>query len=72
MKVTVDYERCKGCGLCIDVCPKKIIYLNQDFNSKGYYYATISNIEECIGCGRCYQICPDLVFEVKEEAKING
>jgi len=23
--VVIDEERCKGCGLCISVCPKKVL-----------------------------------------------
>ena len=37
-KVTFREERCKGCGLCIEVCPTKIIVENQDrINAKGYF-----------------------------------
>ena len=36
-KVTFREERCKGCGLCIDTCPKKIIFESNKLNEKGYY-----------------------------------
>ncbi|MCX7773973.1 MAG: 4Fe-4S dicluster domain-containing protein, partial [Clostridia bacterium] len=50
-KVTFREERCKGCGLCIMVCPKKIIRENQDrLNAKGYYPAEVVEMDKCIGC----------------------
>ena len=40
-KVTFREERCKGCGHCIQVCPKKIISFSEKLNVKGYNAATI-------------------------------
>ena len=65
-KVTFREDSCKGCGLCVTACPKKIIFLNQDkINIKGYNPATVDKMEECIGCGNCAQMCPDLVITVE-------
>ncbi|MCL2159018.1 MAG: 4Fe-4S binding protein, partial [Oscillospiraceae bacterium] len=36
-QISFDEERCKGCGICVTVCPKKIIALEKDkINKKGY------------------------------------
>ena len=60
-------NRCKGCGLCVSVCPKKIIKLDTNrVNIKGYYPAIINNTAECIGCANCAKICPDSVITVKK------
>lgn len=37
--VVIDEERCKGCGLCINACPKKVLSFSKKFNSKGYHPA---------------------------------
>ena len=29
-KVTFNIDRCKGCGLCVGACPKKIVALLKD------------------------------------------
>ncbi len=64
-KVIIDVNRCKGCGLCINVCPTKILILTHDrFNAKGYHPVMVTNSENCIGCGSCATICPDVVFTV--------
>ena len=57
-KVTFREERCKGCGLCVEVCPKKIVELNKhQLNSKGYHPAGVTDQEQCIGCAFCATIC---------------
>ena len=57
-KVTFQDERCKGCGLCVSVCPKKIIAMGKHVNSKGYSPAGITDQGACIGCASCSYICP--------------
>ncbi len=64
--VTFRENRCKGCGLCVSVCPVKIIKLNRDkTNEKGYNPAGIEEMDKCIACTNCALICPDLVITVK-------
>ncbi|MEG0457558.1 MAG: 4Fe-4S binding protein, partial [Oscillospiraceae bacterium] len=59
-KMIVDENICKGCGLCVTVCPKKIIKLSEEkLNSKGYKPAEVIKMEDCIGCAMCGLICPD-------------
>ena len=63
--VVIDVDRCKGCGLCVHVCPVGILVLSPDtFNAKGYHPVTVTDMEECIGCASCATICPDVVFTV--------
>lgn len=61
--VVIDKERCKGCGLCINACPKKILDFAEEVNDKGYHFATIQE-EKCIGCAFCGQMCPEVAIEV--------
>lgn len=63
-KITVNTDRCKGCGLCINVCPKKCIDFSTELNKIGYHSAFLKNEKDCIGCGFCYQMCPDTCIEV--------
>ena len=70
-EATFNEDFCKGCELCVIVCPKKIIKLDTSrVNIKGYYPAIINNMVECTGCANCAKICPDSVIPVwkrKEE-----
>ncbi len=65
--VTFNEERCKGCGLCVNVCPKKIISLSKEkINAKGYHPAEVIEKEKCIGCAFCATMCPDTVIKVEK------
>lgn len=64
-KVEFREDRCKGCGLCVSVCPKKLIRLRTDhLNEKGFHPAGVEKQELCIGCTFCATICPDNVIEI--------
>lgn len=68
-KVTFNIDLCKGCGLCVTACPKKIVALADDkLNSKGYHPAQVTDIEKCIGCAMCATMCPDVVITVEKDA----
>ncbi len=62
--VYTDTDRCKGCGLCINFCPKQAITQSEHANAKGYNYVEVDD-EKCIRCGACYRVCPDYVFEIR-------
>lgn len=66
-RVTFDAEGCKGCGLCIPVCPKHIVVLDRDsVNSKGYHTAAVTDMEACVACASCARMCPDSVITVEK------
>lgn len=66
-KVTFREERCKGCGLCVEACPKKIVMLDTSkLNAKGFHPAAVIEMDKCIGCAMCATMCPDLVIKVEK------
>lgn len=65
-KITVDIKTCKGCGLCVSVCPKKILELSKDIiNEKGYHPAECVDQSKCIACAFCATMCPDCAIIVE-------
>lgn len=70
--VTVDRERCKGCELCVAVCPKRALTMSAGLNRSGYHYAEFGQPEACVGCLECAQICPDCAIAIEEEAAADG
>ena len=54
----VDINECKGCGLCMDACPPKVISLSERLNHYGYRTATYTG-KGCTGCGICFMVCPE-------------
>ena len=66
-KAIIEENICKGCGLCVTVCPKKIILISKEkLNAKGYNPAMITDLESCISCGMCAIICPDSAITVEK------
>ena len=63
-KITVNRNKCKGCLLCISFCPKGLIHLDKDLNSRGVKPVTFKESPECLGCALCAIICPDCCIEV--------
>ena len=66
-KLTFNSDLCKGCGLCVDACPKGLLYLDTSrLNAKGYNPACISGEESCSGCAICARMCPDCIIKVEK------
>ena len=63
-KVVINSDRCKGCRLCIEVCPKNILVSSSRNNRLGVYVVEVKKGGECIGCSRCAIMCPDVAIEV--------
>lgn len=67
-RVTFETDLCKGCGLCVVACPKKIIALaEEEINAKGYHPAVCTDQNACIGCAFCAMMCPDCIIKVEKE-----
>lgn len=58
MELWIEKERCTGCGVCSNICPKKAIKMQED--ECGFKYPMIDE-KTCINCGLCNKVCP--VFE---------
>ncbi|MEW6523153.1 MAG: 4Fe-4S binding protein [Bacillota bacterium] len=63
-KVEFDEDRCKGCELCVAVCPVKIIHITERINRQGYRPVDVTDQEKCTACTLCARVCPDTVIEV--------
>lgn len=65
--LTVDYEKCTGCGACVQRCPKRCISWTQ--REFGFRYPQIDK-DACVNCGQCEKVCPiDKALEVSAEQK---
>jgi 2-oxoglutarate ferredoxin oxidoreductase subunit delta len=68
--IVIDENRCKGCALCVSVCPKQLIHMSDGFNPHGYRPARLMDpASECTGCVLCATICPDVAITVYRAAR---
>ncbi len=62
--IIIDKEKCKACGICVNVCPKKLITMGDETNSHGVKYAVFNEKENaCIGCALCAISRPDIAIK---------
>jgi 2-oxoglutarate ferredoxin oxidoreductase subunit delta len=60
-------DQCKGCGYCIEFCPKKVFEESNEINARGVYPPRIVDESKCILCGFCTAVCPDFAIYVVEK-----
>jgi len=53
--LTVDKKWCKGCGICVEFCPKNVLELKDG-------KINIKDLDSCIQCGQCELRCPDFAI----------
>jgi 2-oxoglutarate ferredoxin oxidoreductase subunit delta len=56
--IKINTEECKGCGLCVESCPPKVLELEPGLNGYGVHPAHYKG-ESCTGCGICFYACPE-------------
>jgi 2-oxoglutarate ferredoxin oxidoreductase subunit delta len=56
--VKVREEECKGCGLCVEACPPKVLSLSTRMNRSEYHPVAYAGAG-CTGCGICFYVCPE-------------
>lgn len=62
-------ERCKGCEICVELCPKDVLQVSINTNVKGYHYPEIAPGKEnaCVHCDFCTVVCPEFAIFTMED-----
>lgn len=61
----IRLDQCKGCGLCLDACPKHVLALDERVvNRLGYHPVRLTDAAACTSCALCARVCPDAVFTI--------
>ena len=65
--ILIYEEKCQGCGLCVEICPKKLLILDKSkVNGRGHTPVTISDEKSCTQCSLCALMCPDCAIEIRK------
>ena len=62
-------ERCKGCGFCVELCPREVLEISRQTNAKGYHLPDIiaGKEQDCVHCEFCTLVCPEFaIFTLPE------
>ncbi|MBE3579645.1 MAG: 4Fe-4S binding protein [Caldanaerobacter subterraneus] len=59
MRLHIIKEWCKGCGICVGFCPRKVLEIKGD-------KVHLIDEEKCIKCGICETYCPDYAIYIEE------
>ncbi|RQD85129.1 MAG: 4Fe-4S dicluster domain-containing protein [Methanocalculus sp. MSAO_Arc2] len=79
MKLVIDDTRCKGCNICVLVCPYTIFQEGKRPNERGIFVPELDRPQRCTNCrlshlygrrlcGICQMICPDQAINWVPEA----
>ena len=66
MKTVCEKNKCTGCMLCKDICPKNAITVKEDMKA----YNAVINEELCINCNLCHRMCQKNNEQVFVETKM--
>jgi 2-oxoglutarate ferredoxin oxidoreductase subunit delta len=60
-------DECKGCGYCIEFCPKKVLEESEEINARGVHPPKVVDESKCVICSFCSAVCPDFAIFVVEK-----
>ena len=60
-RISIDHLLCRGCNLCLEVCPKEIFQDSAVIGSGGFRLKQVVSPEKCTGCGLCELCCPGAI-----------
>ncbi len=70
--IVIEVGYCKGCGICIRMCPKHILDFADNLNSLGYRTPYVTDAEECSDCCQCELFCPDFAISIRKDGTKKG
>lgn len=76
MRPRIDCDYCKGCNICVTICPVNVYEEGKNTSARGYVVPQIAHPEKCVDrdraigeqkCEICIYACPDQAIEWEDE-----
>ncbi len=58
MPPKVDYDKCDGCGICVELCSEDVFFGTPGLGQKEKNPAVVSHPDLCWHCNWCVDLCP--------------
>ncbi len=71
-EIHIIRDNCKGCGFCIEFCPKNVLERSNELNKRGVHFPVAAHPEECVICSFCSSVCPEFAIFVVEKVEVNN
>jgi 2-oxoglutarate ferredoxin oxidoreductase subunit delta len=68
-EIHIVKDQCKGCGFCIQYCPKKVLEESREINARGVHPPKVVDESKCVICSFCTAVCPDFAVFVIEKTR---
>lgn len=59
-KLEIIERYCKGCSICVEFCPTKVLEMD-------HFVVKVAKPEACIACMQCELRCPDFAIKVHKD-----
>jgi 2-oxoglutarate ferredoxin oxidoreductase subunit delta len=70
--IEVSQVYCKGCELCVNACPQRVLALDMARLTPKGYHPVYLKAEGCTGCAICAIVCPEAALTVYRETPIRA
>jgi 2-oxoglutarate ferredoxin oxidoreductase subunit delta len=64
--IVIDFELCKGCHICIEMCPRNVLVKSKKVDNRGFFLPEVVDLNACTVCHICELECPDFAIKVIE------
>jgi len=69
-EIHIIKDRCKGCGFCIEFCPRDVLETSEEFNARGVHPPKAKDETRCTLCHFCTAVCPDFaIFTIEKDCE---
>jgi len=65
ISITLNEELCKGCGYCVEFCPREVFGGSDELSRKAVVPPEVKDEARCTDCGLCAMLCPELAISVE-------